>query len=173
MKCIDSRHLKSGFSLFELSVALAVGTMLMIALVGVLRSSHLQLRVAEEQMAKTEIDEVRQLIEFDLTFASQISERDGRIWIEGDFRSFESRRPSRLIAYACEPWINGDSALVRTKDSRTDLAAIGFAQLNVERVDTAGVGQPLSPDWSALPKRLRVRLTSSTGRVFSFDIVRN
>ena len=133
------------FTLVELVVALGLGALLMTALVGVLKSVDRQL---DEVRLKTQSDWsllTGRLLYRDLLFASRISSVDGWIWLEGTFPGYGATGRIDKVGYRCaESFAAGETALMRWANGRGEPVVLGPRRIQIERLDSSGVPQPLS-----------------------------
>ncbi len=150
--------LLGGFTLIELVVALALGAMLMAALVGVLRSVDRQLSEVKREATQDWQRPVLEVLHRDLMLSSEISSSDGWIWLDGSLPTYR-RRPSlaRRVGYRCVSWIDdSETVLLRLADDHGEPLAIGPRRVLIERLDGSDTPQPLSAMPAAMPDRVRV-----------------
>lgn len=154
------KHLRSasmGFTLIELVLAIALGALLMAAMVGVLKGATQQLRIAQQRTRQSWHTATLEQMHRDMLLASRIHSSDGWVWLEGEFNEFSGQRDkSKRVGYQCVPWIDGRGALVRNSDQATELLAIGPRRMVIERLDANNMPQPLSAVATPMPERVRV-----------------
>lgn len=155
---------RRGFTLVEVVVALGLGAMLMVSLVGVLRGVDRQLDIAEAMAMQDWQTSVCRVLQRDLMLASKIGGEDGMIVLEGSFPIYgsASAAPAKRVVYQCVPGLIGDShCLVRVADDRGEPLGSGLVRILVERVDSSGVAQPLSKIPTAMSGQVRVWIWES------------
>ncbi|MEZ6137056.1 MAG: prepilin-type N-terminal cleavage/methylation domain-containing protein [Pirellulaceae bacterium] len=147
-----------GFTLVELTVALALGAMLMVAIVGILQSMSRELEFAKHEADQDWQSSVKRLLHQDLLCASQISTAGGWYWLDGSFTAADSKSGTlRKVGYRCVPGIlDGESVLMRVADRHGEPVLFGPTKMHIERVDSRGVAQPLSAQPTAVPRYVRV-----------------
>lgn len=146
-----------GVTLVELVVALALGAMLMTALVGILASINSQLRAAQNRTSSHWEVAVVETLHRDLMLSARIALEDGWLRLEGEFPDYRNPdRRAKHVGYSCVPWLGEESALIRTAGASTDLIAVGPRRLLLERLDQMSVPQPFSESSTAVPDRLRL-----------------
>lgn len=165
---------RGGFTLVELVVALALGAMLMAALVGILKSVDQQLDVMRLEARDNWTVSVSDVLSNDLLLATRISSSDGWTWLDGTFQDFESSSNTvRRVGYRCVAGVmEQQSVLVRWADGRVDPLVFGPRRLLVERLDATGTPQPLSSFSVSISPIVRVWITMEDGvSVFTRDFV--
>lgn len=136
----------------------------MTALVGVLRSAAVQLRVAESRAGGNWQSASVELLHRDLMLSSRIAFNGGWVWLEGEFPDYQSESArTKRVGYNCVPWPEGQVALVRLAGASTDLVAVGPRRLVLERLDQMSNPQPLSERPTATPDRLRLWIWEDEG----------
>ena len=153
---------QGAFTLVELVVALALGAMLMTALVGILRSVSGQLKLAQTWATREWETSAVELLHRDLMLSARISHKDGWIWLDGEFPDFQ--RPEgreQRVGYSCVPWMNETSAMIRLGAGSADLVAVGPRRILLERLDQTNTPQPLSEAATVTPERLRLWIWSN------------
>ena len=151
----------SGFTLVEVSVALALVSLLMVAIVGILRQSQTQLKTIEAERKEDWIDSAMSRIHSDLLLASTIRASEGAVRLEGEFPALDGHQSPRFtqqLSYHCKPWLDGGSVLLRQSELGGTPVAIGPRRLMIERLDSSGVPQPLSSQATPIPAAVRVWL---------------
>ncbi len=179
---------RPAFTLVELVTALALASMLLAAIAGVLVYSHRQLnQVNDLSMRRWEASVVR-IVRRDIQLASQISMSDGWIWLSGEFPVPGSDNYVDRVGYGIAPWIRatGSDSAVRASPtseklsersssmaSRNDTAptvlvrvcgregqpiVVGPSRIVMERLDDNGMPQPLSANSIEIAKQLRMWL---------------
>lgn len=144
--------MKSGFTLVELSVALALAGMLMASIVGVLIQVKRQTVLTQALSRSQWKESVESLIRQDFLLASSICIRSGDVWLEGDFcRASSDGERNQLIGYGIRPWfVGGQQVLVRMLPGRIEPLVVGPTRFAVERLDQRGVPQPISDRFVAV-----------------------
>lgn len=154
--------INSAFSLLEVVVALALGAMLMGALVGVLKSTRQELAILESKFGANWQADAHRLLQRDLLMASRVSTGDGWFWLDGVFDDASARR----IGYKCVPGFLGQkSVLMRLSDGQGEPALFGPTQILMERLDSAGRPHPLSATSTPAPAQVRVWIWDDTDEV--------
>lgn len=147
------------FTLMEVVLALALGAMLMVALVGVLRSTSRQLQQARP-VSQANCDTAFRVISRDLLLAQTIAVKDGWIDLTGSFPEFGSEDThARKVAYGIAAAVNGDeTVLMRVTEHGGQSIAPQITRIDIERLDSTGTPQPLSSQASSLAGAVRVWL---------------
>jgi hypothetical protein len=155
---LHSVKTRCAMTLIELALALTLAAMLLVALVGVLRSVATQLTVADQHRTERWPTQLVDLLYRDLLVAESISARDGMIWIEGVLPTYEQQvsDKERIVGYGCVSIYKDSSALVRMDGQTRGYIAIGPRRLVVERIDGDGYPQPLPMDAGPVPRRVRI-----------------
>jgi prepilin-type N-terminal cleavage/methylation domain-containing protein len=155
---------KAGFTLVELTVALALGAMLMVAIVGVLQSVSNQLKHAQRESHGDWRSSAKRVLQADLMFAAQISSADGWLWLDGTFPpQGATSEVTRRVGYGCAPGFQeGQSTLMRVADGRGEPVVFGPKRMLVERLDASGTAQPLSEQQTIAPRRVRIWMWLNT-----------
>ena len=166
-----------GMTVVELLTATLLATMLMTAVLGVLRNLALQQKVLfERQPVRTwRLPLIRQ-IRWDMINARQVVYQPGMLTLNGFAgRSFDNGRatgrPTRVIYYIAQ---NGSLGfLVRQEihvdslnedNSRLELMLGNVHSMEMNRIDPGGRRQPLSNRPAPAPARLQIRLSGPDGR---------
>ena len=147
--------------------------MIMAALLGVVRALTGQLRRLESKPQDRSV-QVSQILHQDAVTTSQISRRGEAYHWFGNYASVEPIDAFHgKIIYECRPWLDGEMALVRQVDSRTDVVAKGIHQIVIERMDSRGVPQPISRSRMNFPGRIKVWLWIDQSEIPSaaFEVV--
>jgi prepilin-type N-terminal cleavage/methylation domain-containing protein len=165
---------RRGLTLIELLVALAMASLLMAATIGVLRGVSIQVHRANPSTHVGWEFVLAELLRRDLAVAEKACYRDGILWLEGEFEpiGFDTRQEIRRVGYACHA-LGAVSLLARsTENSRGDIA-VGPSRILVERIDSAGVCQPLSGIPGPAPSHIRVwvRNNGETHDEVMFDVI--
>ncbi len=179
---------RPAFTLVELVTALALASMLLAAIAGVLVYSHRQLnQVNDLSMRRWEASVIR-IVRRDIQLASQISISDGWIWLSGEFPVPGSDTYVDRVGYGIAPWIRatgGETAarlsptsenqnersspppvrketvptvLVRVCGREGQPIVVGPSRIVMERLDDNGTPQPLSANPIEIAKQLRMWL---------------
>lgn len=151
---------RRAFTLLELVVALSLAALIMIALVGVLRSVDRQLDELKARSSTGWTVDVERVLHRDLLSASSIRTADGWIWLEGSFTSYRnSAIIVKRVGYKCVPWLeDSEMVLVRVADGRREPLTVGPIHLIIERLDASGVPQPLSEYAVPTPNAVRAQI---------------
>ncbi|MBN8603415.1 MAG: hypothetical protein J0M26_20435 [Planctomycetes bacterium] len=161
-----------GFTLLEVTVSLAVSAMILVALIGVVRSLGGQLRRLQEQKSD-HIELVQNILQQDALAASVISRKGESYILVGNF---VSPSPNDLylesVIYECKTWLDGMPVLVRRTNQQQEIVAKGVRRMVVERMDSQGVPQPISNLASPFPSRARIWLwmDSRDSEPMMFDV---
>lgn len=140
----------SGFTLVELSVALALAGMLMAAIVGVLVQIKRQVAITHAITQTQWHDEVNKLVRRDFLGATSVCVRSGDIWLKGEFCTTSSKGDrTQWIGYGIRPWIvNGQQVLVRYSPGKAEPLVVGPTKILLERLDQVGAHQPVSDQFT-------------------------
>lgn len=148
----------AGFTLLEVTVSLAVSTMILIALIGVMRSVGGQLRSLKEQKSER-LGLIPQILQQDALTTSMISRKADSYVLVGSFVSPDLTEPyQELVIYECTNWLDGSLVLVRRTNEQQEVVAKGIRRIVIERLDSQGVPQPISTLPIPFPSRARVWL---------------
>ncbi|MBL8869915.1 MAG: type II secretion system protein [Planctomycetaceae bacterium] len=148
----------AGFTLLEVTVSLAVSTMILIALIGVMRSVGGQLRSLKEQKSER-LGLIQQILQQDALTTSMISRKADSYVLVGSFVSPDlTESYHELVIYECNTWLDGSLVLVRRTNKQQEVVAKGIRQIVIERLDSQGVPQPISNLPIPFPSRAKVWL---------------
>jgi prepilin-type N-terminal cleavage/methylation domain-containing protein len=148
---------RPGFTLVELVVALAIASMLLTSIAGVLIISHRQLNVVADNSQNRWHALVTSIMRRDFLLASQVHVENDWVWLSGEFLNQGNDATANRVGYGIAPWIiEGQTALVRVCGDEGQPLVIGASRLIVERLDEAGTPQPLSTRPTAISNQLRL-----------------
>jgi prepilin-type N-terminal cleavage/methylation domain-containing protein len=149
--------IRLGFTLVEMVVALAIASMLMAAIAGVLVMSHRQLNLVADSSQTRWQSSVSSIMRRDFLQASHIHVDNDWIWLSGEFSNHGSPTAANSVGYGVAPWmIEGQTALVRVCGTEGQPLVVGPNRLIIERLDDSGTPQPLSAQPTAISKQLRL-----------------
>ncbi|MEM8736453.1 MAG: prepilin-type N-terminal cleavage/methylation domain-containing protein [Planctomycetota bacterium] len=155
---IMKKQQRRGMTLVEISVALALMSMLMVAIVGVLRQVDRQLKVLDSGQPVNLDWPIFRIVERDLMVASSIALKENALLLRGSFEVAGRRETTDQLQYRIVPWIDNQTALVRQAGQRAELVSIGVELFVAERLDSSFVPQPLSPTWTNIARGYRLLL---------------
>jgi len=170
---------RSGLTLIELVLALALSSMLMAAMVGVLRSTSIQaVAVDSMQLERWPVRFVDRLRR-DLQSADSLWSTGGEVIIRCEPPSYAAAQPSaikpgnRTVRYRCIEFAESGPALLRIDTGRPCVLGLGPRKMVVERVDRLGNPQPLPNAPGPLPPQVRCWVwgDDDSEPILSIDVV--
>jgi len=153
---------RNAMTLVELTVAIALSAMLMVALIGVLGGIAKQVKLSRRYDTSVWPNRVATLLRRDLGAAESLWMDAGELWMRTDVPSYHSdAKGVREIGYRCTAIDNELSILERIDANQTSVLAIGPERLYVQRIDSAGIPQPLPRTPGPAPKHVRLWIHTS------------
>lgn len=154
----DQRRRRAGFTLIELTVALALAALLFAALVGVARVAQQQAQLVERRLQPRWKQATLQLLYRDLLSAQRVWSRPGELSMRGNFiQPLSSGEEASTVTYRLQN-LGERGLLVRVADDVAECVALDLRRVVVERIDSAGDPQPLPSSPGPVPARVRVWL---------------
>lgn len=148
-----------GFTLVEMTVAIALSALMMVAMIGVLDGIGKRAQLVERFDTVTWPRGLERLLRRDLGAAKSIWIAEGTLWIRTDVPGYHSEAKGlRDIAYRCVELASEHSALQRVDGSHGDLIALGVKALMVNRVDAEGERHEFPEEPGPVPRRVCVML---------------
>lgn len=171
--CRSLTHM--GLTLVELVIALFLASLLMVGLLGVLKGVERQRQIVERIPDDLWRGRVQEILERDLLAAEKIGWSVDRLVLEGTLPTYEPGLASshRNVEYGIAGLHGAHPVLYRRDRGELQWIALGPRRILAERIDRAGIPQPLPAQPGPLPQRLRVWIwvDLESPPVLQFDIM--
>ncbi|MEM6473734.1 MAG: prepilin-type N-terminal cleavage/methylation domain-containing protein [Planctomycetota bacterium] len=148
--------IRRGMTLVELLLAVALSAMLLAALVGLLRGTSNQTKLAKQFDQPVWQTRLPDLIRADLKAADSIWSVDQTVVMRSSPPQYHGDRTGlRTIAYECVELESGFCCLLRSDQDSSDVLAVGPTKITIERVDRDGFPQPLPSNPGPVNRQFR------------------
>lgn len=163
---------RTGMTLFELMLALALSTLLLAGLVGVLSGVSKQAKVSESFEQPAWPSRTADILRNDLLAAESLWRQGETVWMLTDAPPYQGiENPSRRVGYACQAISDDQHALVRIAGTHTALLGLGPTEFVLERIDGNGIAQPLPHQPGPVPASARLLVRGPEDMFLNQDLL--